>query len=104
MITVRGLKQEDCIPMSNGIGIYLHGTLEEENGFDLCNIEEPLSKDGTYMVDCILANGNVRRSNLYFWTIKYGDETQLRGLVCDCNDKEANEYAREMLDERSVFL
>ena len=36
--------------------IYLHGKLEEENGFDLCHIDQ-LPEEFGYIDDCMYADG-----------------------------------------------
>lgn len=49
-------------------GIYLHGVLEQKNGFDMVNIDELPKKDGIY--DCVVTIKDVQyASKLFYWKV-----------------------------------
>lgn len=66
-------------------GIYLHGTLQEEVGFDLVGCKRKPKKEGVYDVEVALPNGNVRNAILYYWKDTTNKD---RGLVIDKFDIE----------------
>lgn len=103
-------------------GIYLHGKLHEQNGYDIVvcakKDEKPLlSEDTVEMVDVIFADGTTHKAFAYLWKspakykffsrfagdidIPVADElAQQHGLICDCEDKKANQEALEKFNAR----
>jgi len=80
-------------------GIYLHGILELENGYDLVSIDEIPEKDGIY--ECITELHNEKvPSILYFWKINGRN----RGLVVKRTDENAIKNAEETYNKRSEFI
>lgn len=66
-------------------GIYLHGSLEKEVGFDLVGCKRKPKKEGVYDVEVALPDGNVRNAILYYWKDTTNKD---RGLVVDKFDEE----------------
>lgn len=99
-------------------GVYLHGELAKENGFDLvCQY----IKDGDYIEDdeiiesvkVVFADGTEHKAIAYIWKSpskyemhKYSPiptcivSEKIHGLICALDDKEANEYALEKFNAR----
>lgn len=87
--------------------IYLHGLIEEENGYDVCGLKELPEEDGIYNCE-VLTDKGVRQAKLFYWTIQlvaYGRSfTHHRGLVVQLYDDENMMTAREEFAARSTFL
>lgn len=95
--------------------IYLHGLIEDINGFDLCMVKEGLPshkicndsitvyEEGIY--DCItIINNEEIPSKLYLWNIYRDPVHEYKGLVVMDGDKDAMEYALNCYVERRVNL
>lgn len=80
-------------------GVYLHGILELENGYDLVSMDEIPEKDGIYECTTILHNEKVS-SILYFWKVN----NRNRGLVVKRTDENAIKNAEETYNNRSEFI
>lgn len=80
-------------------GIYLHGILELENGYDLVSMDEIPEKDGIYECITVLHNEKVP-SILYFWRIN----SRNRGLVVKRTDENAIKNAEETYNKKSEFI
>ena len=81
-------------------GVYLHGELEDENGYDLVQSNTSLpSADGIY--DCVvLMNQKIVQCKLFFWR---RDKLQ-RGLIVKKGDTEYMDDAREHYSKRGLIL
>lgn len=82
--------------------IYLHGELEEANGFDLCHIDQLPEEDGIYDCEVTLANGLVRPAKLYFWKSKIRNIN--RGLIVSADHQGDNHFAALKFKIRSSNL
>ena len=54
-------------------GVYLHGKLEDDNGYDLCGIENfPYEESPLEGFECVVAmrNGEKRKAKFFVWEIK----------------------------------
>ena len=103
MIHVRALQQgtnDKEHPVSGYI--YLHGELEEENGFDLCHIDHIPEKDGVYDCEVRMTNSLVKPAKLYFWKSKKRNIN--RGLIVSANNQDDNHFAALKFKIRSNNL
>lgn len=77
--------------------VYLHGMLEDKNGFDLCLIDPMPTHDGIYDCEAVLHTGETYPSKLYLYFVKAfcttRDSMMNRGLIV------ANEDSDEIHDE-----
>ena len=101
MITIRANKYNGF--MSNSSWIYLHGQLEEINGFDLCRVEglelPPKEEDfGIHDVITII-DGLEYPSKLYLWKRRYS--CSWAGLVVGIYDTEGIREAEKMFNKKS---
>lgn len=79
--------------------IYLHGELEEENGFDGCYVTRIPETDGIY--DCkVIIDDTFYISKFYYWT-RHGID---RGLIVKSGDKKAEEFAKKKFIDRADYL
>ena len=97
-MTVTALKQGDHF-IGYTDGVYLHGTLERENGYDLVSIDEVPTYEGIYECMTILKHKYIP-SILYFWRVNGRN----RGLVVRKNDTAFIEDAKEQFDKREEWL
>ena len=87
---------------SGGMGVYLHGTLEKEAGYDIAWMSNDFMSvpDGVYPATY---NGK-EGATLFLSRRSFSeDHIQLRGLVVWNNDPEFKDTEQEFLDERSFF-
>ncbi len=85
----------------NGSFVYLHGKLEDKNGFDLVEYIDPLPcEDGEYDAEVQFANRERLSCRLYFW---HANGMQ-KGLVVLPDDEEAAIYAEKCLKDKAEFL
>lgn len=99
MIIFSGLSYEDNRPAVGGI--YLHGTLELLNGFDLVAINEDELPRVDGIFDCaVLMNECEYNAKLFFWQ----GQLSKRGLIVSVDDDESLEYAKARFDERAEIL
>jgi len=87
--------------------VYLHGILEDKNGFDLCWIDPFPNEEGIYDCEAILQNGETIPSKLYLYFIDnfhYEGERFNRGLVVANSDRVENEYANGCLQLHKPHL
>lgn len=82
--------------------IYLHGELQEENGFDLCHIDQLPEEDGIYDCEVRMANGLVKPAKLYFWKSKRRNIN--RGLIVSADHQGDNHFAALKFKIRSSDL
>ena len=109
MITVHALKYGEFTedrPVTGGV--YLHGQLQSDNGFDLCSVDNLPTVDGLYRCEVVMSDGSVRKAKLYFWTVDRGtaEISQIinRGLIVDAFNVEDNKCAGVKLMTRSPEL
>ena len=82
--------------------VYLHGSLEEEVGYDLVGCKRKPKKAGIYDVEVVLPDGNVRNAILYYWKDTDNDD---RGLIIDKFDiEEMHIYALKMYREKAGVI
>lgn len=87
--------------------VYLHGTLQDKNGYDLCWIDPLPDEEGIYDCEAILQNGETIPSKLYLYFIDnfhYEGERMNRGLVVANTDRIENIYANGCLQMHSPHL
>ena len=87
--------------------VYLHGTLQDKNGYDLCWIDPLPDEEGIYDCEAVLQNGETIPSKLYLYFIDnfhYEGERMNRGLVVANSDRVENEYANGRLQIHSPHL
>lgn len=95
-----GLEKFKNVDLWNGI--YLHGSLEKEVGFDLVGCKRKPKKEGIYDVEVALPDGNVRNAILYYWKDTNDKD---RGLVVDKFDiEEMHIYALKMYREKAGVI
>lgn len=76
---------------------YLHGKLQNDNGYDIFSIAEPApTEEGIY--PCLV--GKVK-ATFYLWKTSYGDT---HGLVVANDDFESIEYAEKCYKEKTDVL
>ena len=89
--------------------VYLHGKLQDDNGFDLCWIPyfgcvAPYAV-GKYINDFeIDINGKTRKVNVYIWAKRKDKLFDYHGLVVYADDKEAIEYAENAYETEPVII
>jgi hypothetical protein len=83
--------------------IYLHGTLQDRNGFDLVHIEELPSEDGIYECTVRFSDNESYEAKLYLWFIENW-YCRNRGLVVAVDDTESNDDALSKYNKRSREL
>lgn len=86
--------------VSGAGNVYLHGNLEDMNGYDIGFLSEIPEEDGEYPCICILANGKAHISRLFFWRT---DEL-LRGYVVKEDDKESLLEAKALLNKKAKYI
>ena len=87
--------------------VYLHGTLQDKNGYDLCWIDPLPDEEGIYDCEAVLQNGETIPSKLYLYFIDnfhYEGERMNRGLVVANTDRIENIYANGCLQMHSPHL
>lgn len=98
-MTIYAIKCSDSKPFTDGI--YLHGKLEELNGFDLCLADpKPDNEYGVAMCDVII-DDKTYQGKFYYW---HNSIDRLRGLVVALDDTEAIEYASLSFEERLEYI
>ena len=111
-MTIYGLSAGDYtahanIPYTPLSSVYLHGTFEHENKFDLVGCDNELQKYLTehdvarIKVTVVLFDGQVRRGRLYWWHDANGFQ---HGLVCDPTDQAACLYAAHHFNNRAPHI
>ncbi len=104
--------------------VYLHGTIEDRNGYDLVAVNKEDFKvdlDTITDITVVFEDGTEIIARLYYWRVpslfkltgqttkKVGTPYIIRqeshhGLICDINDKVANEFAIQKFNERASVL
>lgn len=97
--------------------IYLHGKLDNDNGYDLCGLRHLPEGDGVYDCEVMMNDGNdVRQAKLFYWTTnhegviidgngcRHGKWVRRRGLVVQMGDEEGMQFAQKKFDKRTEFL
>ena len=108
MIKVYGRKS--CMDEPITPWVYLHGMLQDKNGFDLCLIDPMTNHDGIYDCEAILSTGETYPSKLYLYFVPRYTQTSLaminRGLIVANEDTdEHHDYAKKcFVTKRRCFL
>jgi hypothetical protein len=108
MIKVYGRKSTGDEPITPWV--YLHGMLQDKNGFDLCLIDHMPTHDGIYDCEAILSTGETYPSKLYLYFIPqdyFGRVSMMnRGLIVANEDSdEHHDYAKKcFVTKRRYFL
>lgn len=95
--------------------VYLHGKLEQDNGFDLCHVVNLPKGEGIYSALVNMTVDGVEKtikSMLYLWypkTCFQGDNLSqmpliMKGLVCDIDDNYANNDARNKFERKTFYI
>jgi hypothetical protein len=90
--------------------VYLHGMLQDKNGFDLCLIAPMPTHDGIYDCEAVLSTGETYPSKLYLYFVPRYASTQFsminRGLIVANEDSDENhDYAKKcFVTKRRYFL
>lgn len=89
--------------------VYLHGKLQDDNGFDLCWIPYfgcmPPYAVGKYINEFeIDINGEIRKVNVYVWAKRKYEPFDYHGLVVYADDKEAIEYAENTYKIKPIVI
>lgn len=86
-------------------GRYLHGELEDINGYDICycNDKEELNIINTPGIHNVSVDvfGNILKCVAYIWSDKY---TTIKGLIVLKDNEEDNQYALSKYEERALVL
>lgn len=92
-------------------GVYAHGKLDIECGFDLVWIPDEgrhLTKPHLEKVIFVYPDGRETFATLYSWHTSlhnwYGSEDVYKGLVVKVGDTEAEEFAKKKYEERADYL
>ena len=99
MVHIQALSQEDNISNLTSY-IYLHGVLQDQNGYDLVYIRDLPDERGVYEADVTLSDGSHRTAHFYRWF----DGDKDRGLIVDTEDVDGNSFAMEKFNENMIFL
>lgn len=88
--------------------VYLHGKLEDINGYDICDIYKCEYEDQTDMPETIedvmvcTYKGKWYTCTLYLWHTR--EFNMNKGLICLRDDKEANEYAKKCYEQKVDYF
>lgn len=86
-------------------GVYLHGKLQDMNGFDLVDIENMPTEEGIYECKVQLAGKtDYITAKLYFWKDKEIFPGRDRGLIVWRGDLVATYYAIRKFKERAGMI
>lgn len=99
---VKALKIDDDFPYYTD-GVYLHGQLQDLNGYDIVYLSSVPKEEGIYPVE-VEIGGQIINANLYFW---FGDPNilnGLRGLIVDPNDTIAVQDAIRKFGDKAHYL
>ena len=97
---------EQDIHYSGGSYIYLHGKLEDINGFDLVCMDFEPTRDGIFPIEVILVDGTKYEDcTLYIWDVyEVFNNGHQHGLIVLNNDDEANAYAKKCYENKVKML
>lgn len=101
---------EPDIHYSGGSFIYLHGKLQDINGFDLVCMDFEPTRDGIFPIEVILADGTKYEDcTLYMWDvnaelIRENGHIHQHGLIVLNDDDEGNAYAKECYDKKVLYI
>ena len=93
-------KEEDKYYVSS-MGIYLHGQLDADNGYDLCGIENfPNEESPLDGFDCTVAmrDGTKRKAKLFLWDCRE-EWVAWKGLIVQLGD---DKYMRDAAKKREL--
>ena len=84
-------------------GVYLHGELEQINGYDLVEFEPPKA-DGVY--GCFVhIKDETYVAKLFYWKAKIDEKvTMNRGLIVSVDNKDDIKYAQEKFKKRACWI
>lgn len=85
-------------------GVYLHGNIQDENGFDIVTSEHGSLDDGIYKCHVILHNGEHRKAKLFYWRSKESPIARSRGLIVALDDMEHLADAQRNFEERAEYI
>lgn len=91
-MTIKALGQNDSGKVASGI--YLHGKLEDINGYDLVEFEPPKER-GLY--ECFVdIQGKIYEARLFYWQVELSIDYKMdRGLIVSIDDNDALVFASE---------
>ena len=84
-------------------GTYLHGRLEDDNGYDLCGIENfPYEESPLDGFNCVVVmrNGEKRNAKLFVWEVKEWSTSKRKfwkGLIVQEGDEK---YMKDAMNKR----
>lgn len=81
--------------------VYLHGKLEEDNNFDLCQVINLPKLTGVYSA-LVNIGEETRKAKLYFWFP--GHNQPPKGLVVDIDDNSGNSTALDKYLMKSNYV
>ena len=85
--------------------LYLHGKLEDDNGYDLCLIENCPDADGIYNCEVMMNNGtDIRKAKLFYWVFSKNGYDKPRGLVVQVDDTEHLRSAQWKYEQKCEFI
>ena len=90
----------------NGSYIYLHGKLEDMNGYDIVTFlkgNNP-SKAGIYPAKVYLDSVTIVYSTLFLWKSMFGNRNGFHGLIVMNGDDANMEYAKEKYDNEETSI
>ena len=81
-------------------GVYLHGNLMDENGFDLVSLSEIPEEDGIY--DCTALG---QKAKLFYWSVPFDNGVTFhKGLVVAESDEKNLKDAKRKYNRRAEFI
>ena len=83
---------------SGGMWIYLHGKIQDINGFDLVCMDFQPTRDGIFPIDVILVDGTKYECTLYIWDVN--TNFHQHGLIVLDDDDEGIAYAKKCYETK----
>jgi hypothetical protein len=86
-------------------GLYMHGKLQDEIGYDIPILTEGEIKPGVFDCDVQFPDGNVISARAYIWETRFQvNPWNVRGLIVHHHDIPSRAYAIECLLENAENL
>ena len=90
----------------SGSYIYLHGKIEDMNGFDIVTFlrgNNP-KKDGVYPTKVYLDSTTIVYCTMFLWETNMGNKDGLTGLIAMNGDESAMQDAQEKYNAKKDFI
>lgn len=93
-------RDDRFIPENQIQGVYLHGEIENDMGYDIFSFSEKIEP----IVGITELSINNRKCNLYIWESEEVMLYKFRGYLIYSDDEEFNTHAKEKYKNKSNFI